>query len=287
MAGGAKISRSASSLSIVSVLASLAGCTATIDQSSFFPAAEAPPLAKLATPPGYLLSDALLDLPGLGKLHAVRLDNPAAETTIIYSGGNGNFVSAQSARMAALASASGADLILYDYPGRGGTTVPATIDASIATGPAMLARLREMGWIGRGPLFAYGLSFGGSQAAAMIRNGGFAGLIIEGSAADIASVGRNFVPPLARPFVRLEVDPELRRFDYLGYAAAASTPVLLLSSREDKIVRERNMRAFARQLEQRGSTVTFVSVPGDHGTALRHPTGQAAVKAFVESRSAR
>ncbi len=121
----------------------------------------------------------------------------------------------------------------------------------------------------------------------MVRDGGFAGLMIEGSAADIASVGRNFVPALVRPFVRLRVDPALARFDYLAYATASKLPVLLLSSSEDAIVKDRNMRAFADQLRARGTDVTFVSIPGWHGTALREPKALAAVKAFVSQRSSR
>lgn len=268
-------------------LALLAGCTAVIDQSSFFPQSAAAPQAKLTPPAGYVMDDRMVELPGLGTMHVVRLDNPASEATLIYSGGNMSFVATQSGHAAVLARAIGADLIFYDYPGRGGTTVPPTIDASIAAGPALLQRLRELGWIGRGPLFAYGLSFGGSQAAAMVRGGGFGGLIIEGSAADIASVGRNFIPPVARPFVKLSVDPELHRFDYLGYAAAARTPVLLLSSRSDDIVRDRNMRDFQRQLQERGSQVTFISVPGGHGTALLQPAAITAIRDFVGRNSAR
>ena len=239
----------------------LAGCTAVIDQSTFFPSAEAPPEARLAPPSGYTLDEVMLELPGLGTVHAVRLDNPASETVIIYHGGNGNFVSAQSQRAAALAEATGADLILYDYPGRGGTTIPATIDGSLATGPALLAEFRRRGWVGGGPLFGYGLSFGGSQAAAMARGGGFAGLILEGTAADIQSVGRNFVPWIARPFVRLRVDPELGRFDFLGYAASARAPILLISSLQDEIVRPSNMRDFAEQLRARGVEVSLVASP--------------------------
>lgn len=178
-------------------------------------------------------------------------------------------------------------MILYDYPGRGGTTVPGTIDASLATGPAMLAAFRQRGWIGTGPLFAYGLSFGGSQAAAMVRGGGFDGLIVEGSAADIAAVGRNFVPAMARPFVKLKVDPELRRFDYLGYAVAGAAPILLIASKADTIVREHNMRDFEKQLRSRGSAVTFVAVPGPHGTALREPAARAAIGDFVRTHSRR
>lgn len=277
--------RTGHGIALLSLIAALSGCNAIIDQSSFFPRQAQAPEVTLQAPPGYSMEEALLDLPGLGKLHAVRLDNPASDATIIYSGGNHSFVSVLSPHAAALARASGADLILYDYPGRGGTTVPATIEASIATGPAMLRQLRERGWIGKGALFAYGLSFGGSQAAAMVREGGFDGLIIEGSAADIASVGRNFVPPLVRPFVKLRIDPALGRFDYLGYATVSKTPVLLLSSRGDDIVRDRNMRDFARQLEARGAAVTFVSVPGGHGSALAQPAALAAIKSFVESRT--
>jgi pimeloyl-ACP methyl ester carboxylesterase len=267
--------------SVILAASLLAGCTAVIDQGTFFPQAEAPPSARLVTPAGYTLSEAMLELDGLGMVHAVLLDNPASQTVIIYHGGNGNFVSAQSLRAAALAEATGADLILYDYPGRGGTTVPATIDGALATGPAMLAELRRRGWIGRGPLFAYGLSFGGSQASAMARDGGFAGLILEGTAADIRAVGRNFVPWIAKPFVRLRVDPALARFDFLGYAAAARAPILLLSSLQDEIVRPRNMRDFAGQLRARGADVTMVSTPGGHGTALASPEARIAVGRFV------
>jgi pimeloyl-ACP methyl ester carboxylesterase len=267
--------------------AMLPGCTAVIDQSSFFPQNMAPPAMTLVPPPGYALSDAMLELPDLGLVHAVRLDNPASETVIVYSGGNGNFVSAQTGRAAALAAATGADIILYDYPGRGGTNLPATIDASIATGPLLLRELRRRRWIGAGPLFAYGMSFGGSQAAAMARDGGFDGLILEGTAADIASVGRNFVPTLAKPFVRLRVDPDLGRFDFLGYAASARAPILLIASRGDAVVRPRNMRDFADQLRARGAEVELVTVPGPHGEALREAEARAALGRFVAARSRR
>ncbi|HEX8444273.1 MAG TPA: hypothetical protein VF631_11565 [Allosphingosinicella sp.] len=272
---------------ILAAAATLGGCTAVIDQSSFFPQLADPPPGSLAAPPGYRLEEAMLNLPGLGQVHAVRLDNPASDAVIIYHGGNGSFVSAQSRPAAALAGATGADLVFYDYPGRGGTTIPATIEASIATGPAMLSELRRLEWIGTGPLFAYGLSFGGSQAAAMVRGGGFQGLIIEGSAADIAAVGRNFVPALAKPFVKLRIDPALGRFDYLGYATASRTPVLLLASRDDEIVRVRNMRDFSDQLKGRGTPTRMVVVPGGHGTALAQPAALDAIRGFVKELSQR
>lgn len=262
----------------------LSGCTAVINQSSFFPHASPPPQATLAAPSGYALDEAIIPLPGLGSVHTVRLDNPASDATVIYAGGNMSFVAGQTRIAEALAKATNADVILYDYSGRGGTDVPNTIDAAIAFGPAFLQALRSKGWIGRGALFVHGLSFGGSQAAGIARNGGAAALIIEGSAADIAAVGRNFVPGLMKPFVRFRIDPELARFDYLGYAVAAKAPVLLIVSQDDTVVRPENMAAFADQLRRRGVSVTSVVVPGPHGSALRQPAAIEAIQRFVSAR---
>lgn len=260
------------------------GCSATISQASFFPSARlAAPDAVLQVPDGYTATNALLPLGDLGAVRAVRLDNPASETAIIYSAGNGGFVDSQgTSRMAArLAEVTGADIILYDYPGRGGTTLPATIDAAAAFGPAMMGALKGEGWIGRGPVYAYGLSFGGSMAASLARAGGLAGLIIEGSAADYHAIGRDFVPGLAKPFVKLRLDPALNRFDYLGYALAARAPVLLLSGTQDKVIRPARMREFAQALEAGGAAVAFQPVPVGHGGALEAAEGRDALAAFM------
>lgn len=259
----------------------LSGCTATISQDTFFPRMNQSTTQTLVAPAGTAMTDELIDLPGLGQVRVVRLDNPASDAAVIYSGGNGNFVNEQTGRAAALAKATGADVILYDYPGRGGTTVPPTIDAALETGPALLSALRTKGWIGAGPLYAYGLSFGGSQATAMARNGGFDGLILEGTVADVLAAGRGFVPWYAKPFVNLKLDENLLRFDTQAYALAAKAPILLISGRLDTVVRPKLMRTYADRLKAGGADVTLVSVPDAHGLGLRQPEALAAIKSFV------
>lgn len=265
----------------------VAACTATIDQASFFPSERLPPPdAVLRVPPGYTATDTLLPLGALGDVRTVRLDNPASEAAIIYSAGNGGFVDSDAtSRIAArLAKITGADIILYDYPGRGGTTLPATVAAAAAFGPAMTDALKAEGWIGGGPVYAYGFSFGGSMTASLARSGGFAGLIIEGSAADFRAVGGDFIPGPVKPFVKLRVDPALQAFDYRGYVVAARAPVLLLSGKADKVVRPERMRDFAEQLKAGGAAVTFQPVPGGHGEALDSAEGRAALAAFMRLR---
>lgn len=266
---------------------SLGGCTAVISQASFYPSASrAAPNAVLKVPDGYTATDTLLPLGDLGAVRTVRLDNPASETAIIYSAGNGGFVDSEgTSRMAArLAEVTGADIILYDYPGRGGTTLPPTIEAAAAFGPAKIDRLKSQGWIGRGPVYAYGLSFGGAMTASLAQAGGLAGLIIEGSAADYQAIGRDFVPGLAKPFVKVRLDPALNAFDYQGYVVAARAPVLLLSGTRDKVVRPARMREFQQALEGGGVKVTFAPVPVGHGGALEATEGRAALAAFIGAR---
>lgn len=281
--------RSAKVTCLMAVMAVfLGGCTAVITQDSFFPrAALKAPDAVLQVPEGYLATNRTLMLDDLGAVRVVRLDNPNSDAAIIYSAGNGGFVDSPStSRIAAhFAALTGADIILYDYPGRGGTTIAPTIDASLATGPAMLGEMRRLGWIGKGPLYAYGLSFGGSMAAAMVREGGFAGLIIEGSASNIQKIGRDLVPTLLKPFVGIRVAEDLQRFDYLGYAVRGKTRILLLSGKDDKVIRPKRMRQFGEDLKKSGATVSFIAVPGGHGGALDTEQGRAAFKNFVTQNS--
>ena len=259
----------------------LGGCTAVVKQSSFFPTSAKPPQATLAPPRDYTLEDMMVTLPGLGRVHVVRLDNPRSDATLIYAGGNMSFVAGQTRTAAALAAATGADILFYDYPGRGGTDIPGTVDAAIAFGPAFVTTLRARNWIGTGPLFVYGVSFGGAQAAGIARTANASGIIIEGSAADIAAIGQNAVPGMLKPFMRVRADPDLARFDYLGYLAEAKTPVLLLSSQDDGLVQPQIMAAFAQQLRSRGVSTISATVPGPHGAALHEPATTDAIRRFV------
>ena len=100
----------------------------------------------------------MLELPNLGTVHVARLMRAGNTKTLVYSGGNGSFVATAGRRMNQLADLSGADVVTFDYPGRGGTTVPQTTDALIAFGPALVAALRQAGWVTSGYVYSYGLS---------------------------------------------------------------------------------------------------------------------------------
>ncbi len=260
----------------------LGACTATIDQSSLLPNLPEPVVAQVVEPlSGYTREERMLDLPGLGVVHVMRLTRPDSRATLFYSGGNGSFLSSSGSRLNLLATITGTDIITFDYPGRGGTTVPNTTDALIGFGPALITAVRATGWIRSGPLYAYGFSLGGATAANMARTGGFDGLILEATAADIPAVARNMIPTLLKPFVRVKVSEEFARFDYAGYAVAGRAPILVIAGDDDRTVDVRTTRRFAEELRKAGATVTFVEVPGGHGAALSAAPAQTALRNFI------
>ena len=275
-------------LLLLPALACLSACAVNIDEASLLPTLDAPAATMSATAPaGYTLTETLLPVSGLGVVHAIRLDRPDSDATVIFSGGSGYFTATSSRRLARLAEVTGADIVTYDYPGRGGTTTPRTAQALIDLGPALVQAFRQAGWIGGGPLYAHGFSFGGAQAAGMARAGGFSGLILEGTSSDIPAVARNMVPGAMRPLLRLRIDEDLQRFDYFGYAVAAKAPVLVLAGRDDEQVDEATVRAFAAKLKQSGADVSLSITPGGHSSAFHSQEAGVAVREFMARTGAR
>jgi surfactin synthase thioesterase subunit len=260
----------------------IGACAAVIDESSMLPALPAPATTEvLRAPDGYVLSEEMIDLGALGKVHAVRLDNPNTVDVVIINGGSAHFTQRASRGFARIAHMSGSDIIAYDYPGRGGTTLLANVDVLIAMGPELVSAFRRIGWLSNGQNYVYGFSYGGSNASNMARAGGFNGLILDSTTSDTIALGRNMAPKAVRPFVRLKIDGDLSRFDYFNYAVSARIPILLLSAEQDELATPRIMSDFARKLRAAGADVTTSTSQGGHGRAIYGDETLVALREFM------
>lgn len=259
-----------------------AGCAVNVGPSSLIPTMPEPVEQRVAPLTGYSREERVFSLAGLGDVHVARLTRPGNTATVVYSGGSGSFIATSGLRLNELAEVTGADIVIFDYPGRGGTTVPKTSEALSAFGPALVSRLRAEGWIADNRLYSYGFSFGGASAATIGRSGGFDGLIFEGTAADIPAVVRGMVPSIARPFVKVKIADDLKSFDYFGYTVAAKAPVLVLVGTDDKVIRAGTSRRFAESLRASGISVTFIETSGGHGQVLADERGRKAVQQFLK-----
>lgn len=264
-----------------------AGREIAVDQASLFPALPDPDERRVTPLGGYVREERILTLPGLGDVHVARLARPGNRATVIYSGGNASFIATSGERLNRLAEITQGDIVTFDYPGRGGTTIANTPASFVGFGPALVAALRREGWIAEGALYAYGFSLGGAFAANMARSGGFDGIILEGTAPDIAAVVRNAVPPAMRPFIRVRISDDLKLYDYRGYVIEARAPVLVIAGEADETVDAELSRRFADDLAAQGLVVTFRQVPGGHGDGLDAESGRAAVQEFLAAATVR
>ncbi|KAF0112698.1 MAG: hypothetical protein FD128_1450 [Hyphomonadaceae bacterium] len=221
-------------------------CTAVIDEASLLPTLKAPEASDVLRPPeNYTLSEEIIELGTLGKVHIVRLDNPNTDDVVIINGGSGHFTQRASRGFARIAHMSGSDILTYDYPGRGGTTLAATADTLIAMGPELVAAYRRIGWLKNGQNYVYGFSFGGSNASNMARVGGFNGLILDSTTSDIVALGRDMSPQ----------------------ADELATPAII--------------QDFATKLRAEGADVTQSSSSGGHGRAIYGDDTLVAIRDFM------
>ena len=270
-------------IAFVAVAMLLTACAVSVDEASLIPDLEEPAAdVILATPEGYVQSEALVPVGNLGVVRAVRLDRIDTDTVVLFAGGSGHFTAKSSRRLARLAEFTQADIITFDYPGRSGTTLPTTTEALVEMGPALVSYFKSAGWIGAGRVYAFGYSFGGASASNFARTGGFSGLVLESTSSDIAAMGRNMIPAVARPLVRLKVDPDLSAFDYFGFAVQARTPILLLAAREDTQADLPTIQSFASRLRAAGAEVVVIETSGRHGDAVYSAEAAMAVRALME-----
>ena len=253
-----------------------------LTEKSLLPKMAAPAASDVITAPdGYVLTEEMIDLGALGNVHAVRLDNPKTDDVVVINGGSGHFTQRASRGFARIAYMSGVDIVTYDYPGRGGTTLEANVDTLISMGPELVSAFRRIGWVKNGQNYVYGFSFGGSNASNMARVGGFSGLILDSTTSDILALGRNMTPTAARPFVRLKIDGDLSRFDYFNYAISSKIPILLLSAEQDELATPKIIDEFATKLRSAGANVTQSSSPGGHGRAIYGDATLTAIRDFM------
>ena len=259
------------------MLMSTAGCAVSVSGNTFLPPAR-PGAAPTIEFVGDQVEDYPLEIPGIGVIHVARLDAPGDNRVVIYHGGRGFQMKNAARRVGALSASFDADVIVFDYPGVGASDAPRSIETMKALGPALYDTLKDGGWLAEdAAVFAYGFSLGGVMATNLADHRPIDGLVIEASAPDVAAIGRNLLPPLARPFIRVNVSDDVASFDYLGAARRYAGPILLIAGTEDEIADIETMRTFSDQLNEAGAALRYVEIDGaSHGEAFYAPDGRAA-----------
>jgi len=183
----------------------------------------------------------------------------AARALIIHCGGNAADRWSDGL-VYALKALPQADVFLFDYPGYGDSDGAPSAAAFDAAGEALRFYIAQR-FSDRTPVF-WGHSLGGFVCAQWAgKSPSAAGVILETTAANVRDVADAWVPWYAKPFVRVQIDPELQPYDNAAALAGFEGPILVIAGRKDKTLPPRLARSLASDLTAGGLDVSFVEFP--------------------------
>jgi pimeloyl-ACP methyl ester carboxylesterase len=237
-----------------------------------------PAAAHLAA--SYVIEEASISRSGR-TIGITRAHRPGNSTVIIFCGGDGFHRSIEGGSVLG-ALARNADVVLFDYPGFGistGTPTPASIldnaravDEYVASLSAAPGQKRVL----------YGFSLGGVVAAQLASEQPVDGLVLEATSPDVASWARTQVPWFAKPFVHLDLEPDLARIDNVRALEGFRGRILVLAGKRDGRAPPSLSRRMAKALAAHGRMVELTEFAGaGHGEIYKSPQFQPTIDRFL------
>lgn len=268
----------------VTVLLLLAACTAEVRESDLLRPVRSGGLAatELArTAPAYRISEARIPARDGASLYAVHLTQPGARATILYFGGNGYTVGRFGAWTASLFAPLGVDLMLVDHRGYGLSTGTPTVEALGEDGLAAYDHLARK--LGPGtPIVVHGQSLGSFIAGHVAANRATAGAVLESSATTTEGWSAAATPGIAKPFLKVAIDPALRGRGNLVNMGRIEEPLLILVGTRDGTTPPALSRALYAASPLPAGRKTLVQVKGArHDDVMLKPEAAAAYRAFL------
>lgn len=248
--------------SVFAALATASCLSATISEQSFF--FEDPPARRVA---GVLpiAAERITVRSSCAPVEVLRFAG-TGDATVLYFGGN-VFRLRGLAERARRETPSEASLIVFDYPGRGMSTGPATPECTLAAGVAVGAWAAEHSV---GPVVYHGFSFGGFVAAhtaqRMSADKAPSAVILESTAVDVGSWAADVAGPSG--LVSIHLPASLNAFNNVRALSTFNGPIWVVAARQDRSVPISQAEKLRDQLRLAGRDVQLDVFSGAHGSAL-------------------
>lgn len=222
-------------------------------------------------------------------LNLVLLRKPEARALVVYFAGAGTVLPRSLGRLLDTYRDQPVNVLFHDYRGYGLSSGEPSLQGLHEDAHAVLQQAKQLSVRdsrrenGQAlPIIYHGFSLGSVVAAELSKREAPQGLILEGSATNVAEWADNSVPWWAWPFVRISIDPPLLAYDNVTATQSLRSPLLLITGDEDAVTPASFSRKI-RDAHQYPSCVELqVIARVGHGGALRQPEGRTALRNFVE-----
>lgn len=163
------------------------------------------------------------------------LERENAEATVIYFGGNG-YLMVKSSPLIEAYSDIPVNLVLFDYRGYGRSSGSPSVQGVQKDALAVFkATADHFGNNDDHPIYLHGQSMGTFLTAFVANRENIAGYILENPITEVHRWTRKMVPWILRPFIRFDIDREIRSQNNIEQVASLDYPLLIFGGTYDKI----------------------------------------------------
>jgi uncharacterized protein len=241
-----------------------------------------PTLAQL--PAGYVIDGEILQSTNNTPISVTYAHRPGNTTVLVFFGGDVFHVSLEGGEVLRTFAPLGVDIVMFDYPGYGGSPGEQTIQTIRDAALTVYDRLDALNWADSHHRVLYGFSLGGFIAPHVAQGRRVDGLILEATAPSVAAWVDSMIPWYAGAFVKADIDPALAALNTPTALAHFSGKVLVLASTNDKQAPPQLSRQLCTSLSAhnvRNSCHVFKDAR--HGKITKAPTYPIVVGDFLAS----
>jgi len=264
---------------VLTVALALCACAdVSFGLANLMHADRSPQTAALAH--GYVVQDAVIHR-GDRRIGITYAHNPQSQAVIVFCGGN-TFHRSIEGGDALQTLAHDADVVLFDYPGYGDSTGPATAAIILEDALAVYDYAMAMESSAGKKRVLYGFSLGGMVAAQVAGQRAVDGLVLEATAPSVEVWARSQIPWYAKPLVRPRIEAGLASIDTIVALRSFRGEVLVMTSPADEQAPAALSVAMDREFQRVGLHTVLVQFPGAaHGAIPRSAEYAAVLAAFL------
>lgn len=168
------------------------------------------------------------------SLDAWFLEREDAVATVLYLGGNG-FLMVKSRPLIQAYANLPVNLLMIDYRGYGLSSGDPTVRGVQEDARSAFRFITSDAVPQTDKLYIHGHSMGSFLSALLTEENSVDGYILESPVTDVESWTKRLVPWIMRPFVRFQIDDEIKTHNNSDKVASITTPMLIISGTNDDV----------------------------------------------------
>lgn len=269
-------------LSLVLVVA-FSGCsTLNVTSRQFIPKDTGKLALLKKSAPDYQVDNIEFKHPGGAISRGVYIHKPDAQFTVLYFMGSGIRLDVSGGYFAKPFTELNANIISYDYHDFGRSDAPESAFGLAELEKETLALYDHVRATTKGRLVVHGHSYGSFIAAGLASKRPLDALVLEGTGTSARAYVENQVPWFAKPFVKINIDPELSATDNRTALRAFQGPLLIMNGTNDVQTPLANSRELYDSLDIPHKRFETIRDAG-HMNSMTKPEALAAYRSFTGS----